>query len=71
MSCKTCVFNGSYGPSEEHRVVKQALAEGTFVKCHDKPKQGSPVCKGFDAAYPNASLMQRLITIGSLNGITE
>ncbi len=67
MNCKTCVFSGLYGTPEKHRVVKQALSEGTFVKCHNANKTELPVCKGFDARYPNASLIQRLIAIGAFD----
>lgn len=59
--CSTCILRPGdkmhLGPEHTAAFVRQALAEGTYVVCHqtltygDKPDFGPAICRGFYGAY--------------------
>jgi hypothetical protein len=55
------------GPERTAAFVRQVLAEGTYVVCHqtltygDHPDFGPAICRGFHDAYAHRSLALRML----------
>jgi hypothetical protein len=69
--CSTCILRPSdkmhLGPEQTAAFVRRALAEGTYVVCHqtltygDNPDFGPAICRGFFDAFANRSPALRLL----------
>ena len=69
--CSTCILRPGdkmhLGPQHTAAFVRQALAEGTYVVCHqtltygDNPHFGPAICRGFFDAYAGRSPALRLL----------
>jgi len=69
--CSTCILRPGdkmhLGPEQTTAFVRQALAEGTYVVCHqtltygDNPDFGPAICRGFYDAHASRSPALRLL----------
>jgi hypothetical protein len=69
--CQTCILRVGdkmhLGPEQTAAFIRRALAEGTYVVCHqtltygDNPDFGPVICRGFYDAYARRSPALRLL----------
>jgi hypothetical protein len=67
--CSTCILRGDtmhLGPEQKGAFVRQVLAEGTYVVCHQTLTYGDPsfgpaICRGFFDAFADRSPALRLL----------